>query len=191
MKNIIQLIFAFIFIIPQLSTAQNWVFQPNESQLAWTGKAAFSTYSLSGTIQLKNSSITVENQQVQSGSFVFDMKSMDGESKDLIKHLKSKDFFEVKKYKTATFKINTIKISKENQWIAEGDLTIKNKTKAIAFLITQNVVGNQLMVKGKAIINRTEFGITFNSPNYFEKLKDQAIADDFELTFDLVFLKAK
>lgn len=191
MKNIIQLFFAITFIIPQLSTAQNWAFQSSQSQLTWTGKAAFSTYSLGGTIQLKSASIIVEKQKVQSGSFVFDMKSMDGASKDLIKHLKSKDFFEVKKYKTATFKINTIQLSKENQWTAEGDLTIKNKTKAIAFLITQNVVGNQLLVKGKAIVNRTEFGITFNSPNYFEKLKDQAIADDFELIFDLVFLKER
>ena len=33
---------------------------------------------------------------------------MNGEIKDLTKHLKSKDFFEVKKYKTATFELREI-----------------------------------------------------------------------------------
>lgn len=188
MKNTIQIILA-IFIIPQFVMAQDWVYQPQQSQLTWTGKAAFSAYALSGTIQMETATILVEDEKIKSGNFVFDTKSIDGEIKDLIRHLKSKDFFQVKKYKTAVFELTTIKLSEEKQWIAEGNLTIKNTTKPVAFLIDQNIAEDQLTVKGKAIINRTKFGITFNSPSFFEKMKEQAIADDFELNFELVFIR--
>ena len=189
MKNSILILFVIASIIPQLVIAQNWTFQPNQSQLNWTGKAAFSAYALSGTIQLKSAEITMGNENIQLGKFVVDMKTIDSEMKDLTKHLKSKDFFEVKKYKTTVFELTQIKLSEENQWIAEGNLTIKEKTKPITFLITQSIVDSQLLVKGKAIINRTDFGITFNSPSFFEKMKDQAIADDFELNFELMFIQ--
>jgi len=187
MKNIIQIVFVIACIIPQFVTAQNWVYQPNQSQLNWTGKAAFSAYTLGGTIQLESADLTMDKDIIQTGKFIVDMKTIDSEMKDLTKHLKSKDFFQVKKYKTAVFELVEVKLSEENQWIAAGNMMIKDKTKPIAFLITQSIADNQLTVKGKAIINRTDFGITFNSPSFFEKMKDQAIADDFELNFELVF----
>lgn len=190
MKNIVQIILIIIFISPQFTNAQNWVLQPNQSQLNWTGKAAFSAYALSGTIQLKTADIIIEKETIQSGNFVFDTKTIDSENKDLTKHLKSKDFFEVKKYKTATFVLDNMEADEGGQQTATGQLTIKDKTKPIAFAIQKEWQGNQLIIKGKAIVNRTEFGITFNSPSFFEKLKDQAIADDFELVFELIFVKA-
>ena len=73
--------------------------------------------------------------------------------------------------------------------IAKGQLTLKDKTQTITFLIQQVVKRKELTIKGKAIINRTDFGITYNSPSYFENLGDQAIADEMELTFELFFIK--
>jgi len=170
--------------------AQNWTLAPTKSKITWAGKAAFSAYTLGGIIQIKSSEIKVEDNNIQSANFIFDMKTIDGDNKDLTKHLKSKDFFEVKKYKTAKFTLLDLTTDSTNQVIAKGNLTIKGITKSIAFPIEKNQSDNQLTVKGKATINRTDFGITFNSPSFFEKLKNQAIADDFELNFDLVFFKA-
>jgi len=188
MKNILLILVTICWVI-QITNAQNWVLQPNQSQLNWTGKAAFSAYALSGMIQLKTAVITIENEMIQKGNFVFDTKTIKSENKDLTKHLKSKDFFEVKKYKTATFVLESIKIDEKGQQMAIGELTIKDTTKPIAFAIQKELKANGLSIKGKVTVNRTEFGITFNSPSFFEKLKDQAIADDFELVFELVFLK--
>ena len=188
MKNILIVCLAFCHL-PNIMSAQNWTFQPTQSQLTWTGKAAFSAYTLGGTIQLKTAAITIENEIIQTGTIVFDMKTIDGEIKDLTKHLKSKDFFEVKKYKTATFELLEIATNNTGEQIAKGQLTIKDKTKPIEFILQQAFNQNQLTIKGKAIVNRTDFGITFNSPSFFEKLKDQAIADEFELVFELLFLK--
>ena len=184
MKNSIFIIILATIIFPQTLIAQNWIYQLN-----WVGKAAFSAYTLSGTIQLKSAALIMDNESIQTGKFVVDMKTIISKMKDLTKHLKSKDFFEVKKYKTATFELTELTINEGGEQMAKGQLTVKNITKPITFLITQHVVDNQLSVKGKAIINRTAFGITFNSPSFFKKMKDQAIADDFELGFELVFLR--
>jgi len=190
MKNIITIILCLtIILFTQTAFAQNWTFQPAKSQLNWAGKAAFSTYTLGGTIQLKSVTIQSVNDEIQTGTFLFDMKSMDGEIKDLIKHLKSKDFFEVKKYKTATFKLEELQVDANEQTIAKGQLTIKDKTKPIEMKVELEQVDNQLSISGKATVNRTDFGITFNSPSFFEKMKDQAIADEFELAFELIFEK--
>lgn len=188
MKNILIICFA-IYCLPNRMSAQNWTFHPTQSQLTWSGKAAFSTYTLGGTIQLKAATIIIDNEIIQTGNFLFDMKTIDGEIKDLTKHLKSKDFFEVKKYKMATFELIEITINDAGKQIAKGQLTIKEETKPIEFILEQAFNKKQLTIKGKAMVNRTDFGITFNSPSFFEKLKDQAIADDFELAFELVFLK--
>lgn len=190
MKNIIVIIFLLNAILfSQAAIAQNWIFQPQKSQLEWTGKAAFSAYTLGGTIQIASADIAFSDGQIQSGKFIFDMKSMDGEIEDLIQHLKSKDFFEVKKYKTATFKLEKMEVDVKGQTIARGQLTIKDKTKPIEILVDIQNIDNQLSIKGTAIVNRTNFGITFNSPTFFEKMKEQAIADNFELDFKLLFLK--
>jgi len=189
MKNILLVLPLFLFLNLSISVAQNWTFEPTQSKIEWAGKAAFSAYTLDGTLQIKSATIEVVDKNIQAATFIFDMKTIDADNKDLTKHLKSKDFFEVKKYKTAKFTLIALKTDSTNQVLANGNLTIKGTTKEISFPIEINQSENQLTIKGKAIINRTAFGITFNSPSFFEKLKDQAIADDFELSFNLIVLK--
>ncbi|MEM6317423.1 MAG: YceI family protein [Bacteroidota bacterium] len=188
MKNNILLLTLFLcFSICQL-TAQIWQYQPAISQVQWTGKAAFDSYSLSGTLQLKTAELTMDAGEIAKGRFVFDMKTIDGEIKALTKHLKSKDFFEVKKYKEAVFDLTTISEDDKGQKMAEGQLTVKGKTQTIRFPITLSQQENQIAIKGAAQVNRTAYGITYNSPSFFEKLQDKAIADEFTLNFDLVFV---
>lgn len=189
MKNIFLIFTFFISYNLAISTAQNWTLAPMKSKITWAGKAAFSAYTLDGTLQIKSSEIDIVNKDIQSATFIFDMLTIDSENKDLTKHLKSKDFFQVKKYKTATFKLMELTVDTSNQAIVSGNLTIKGTTKMITFPIQANFSNNQLTIKGQTKVNRTDYGITFNSPSFFEKLKDQAIADDFGLVFDLVFLK--
>jgi len=191
MKNIVLTFSLFLFLNLSTTIAQNWTLDPIKSKIEWAGKAAFSTYTLGGTLQIKSANIEVVDKGIQAATFIFDMKTIDGENKDLTKHLKSKDFFEVKKYKTAKFTLLALKTDSTNQVLANGNLTIKGTTKAISFPIEINQSDNQLTIKGKAIINRTAYGITYNSPSYFEKLKDHAIADDFELSFNLIFFKTQ
>ena len=178
-----------IFIFSITITGQSYQLDIHKSQLKWTGKAAFSSYSLSGTLKAKSGNITISNNQITATTIIIDMKSLSSEMKDLTKHLRGKDFFEVKKYPKATFELSEpIDLNDKNPK-AIGQLTIKNQTKDYSFplMISQEEISYQ--VKGTITINRTEFGIYYNSPNYFEGLKQQAIADQFELELNLRFEK--
>ena len=51
-------------------------------------------------------------------------------------HLRADEFFGVKKYPTMTFTSNGVKQKAGNQYIVEGDLTIKGKTQKMAVPFT-------------------------------------------------------
>ena len=184
MKQVIAILFLLLGI--SLSS-QSYVVIPESSRLEWTGKAAFSAYKLSGTLEVKEGSIIVSEAGVISqGSIIIDMTSLDAEMGDLKKHLRSKDFFHVKKYPEAKFELTEYI---ESEKCYEGLLSIKDYTKPYNAVLETEVLTDRVILSGTITINRTDYGITFNSPSYFEKLKDQAIADDFKLELRLVFEK--
>lgn len=182
----INIILIFVFLV-NIVNAQSVQLNPAKSSLKWTGKAAFNAYALSGNLKAKNGKMTVTDKKLTESTIVIDMKSLNAENKDLAKHLRGKDFFEVKKHTTATFRLSkAIDLSKSTV-NAKGKLTIKGITKEYTFPLTIKKVDNQYKVSGTLNIDRTDFKIYYNSPNYFEGLKQQAIADEFKLKVDLVF----
>ena len=82
-------------------------------------------------------------------------------------HIRSADFFEVEKYPEMTFVSTGIRQAEEGFFL-EGDLTIKDVTKAIAldFEVTgvaQDPWGNQrLGLEGSTVINRKDWNVNFN-----------------------------
>ncbi|MEM6806674.1 MAG: YceI family protein [Bacteroidota bacterium] len=185
MKNIIlstALLLNFVF-----SFGQNLALIKNEGSLSWTGSAALNAYSLSGSLEAKSGQLMIKEGQVESASLVIDMKSLDAENKDLRKHLRSEDFFEVKKYPEAIFILTKVSSFKEGEINLIGNLSIKDKTQQTEIPLTASKTGDKWQIKGKMILDRTKFGIYYNSPNFFDNLKGQAIADEFELEFELYF----
>lgn len=143
---------------------------------------AFSHY---GTIKLKAGNIVMNGSDLAGGNFILDMNSIvaDDMKNDkkmklyLEKHLKSDDFFDVKKYPTVFFKIVSVKktTGKYNSQIT-GNLTIKNTTKSITF--PANVVQ-----KGSAVeVNSAQF--TFNRKDFglnYDVFEDMIIKNDVEM----------
>jgi polyisoprenoid-binding protein YceI len=141
-----------------------------------------------GTIKLLSGSINVKNNQITGGKFVADMTTIkDGNSSERLEnHLKSVDFFDVKKYPTSSFTIKNIKNSNEGTFLI-GDLTIKNTTKEVEIPATIVISTNTIKINTKTIkINRAEFNVKYKSKSFFENLKDKFIEDDFELQVDIV-----
>ena len=185
MKN--QIIIFLLLIIGSAVSAQDYNLNTTKSTLKWTGKAAFNAYSLSGTLNASSGNLMIKDKKLEKTSIIIDMKSLDTENKDLKKHLRGKDFFGVKKHNKATFRLTSpIDLSKSST-TAKGNLTIKGITKPYSFPLKIIKIGNSYKVSGTLKINRTDFKIYYNSPNYFEGLKQNAIADDFDLKLDLIF----
>ncbi|MEL6674081.1 MAG: YceI family protein [Bacteroidota bacterium] len=182
----IQIFFALFFSLG-LAPAQTWLLEVKQSQVDWTGKAAFSAYSLSGTLSPAWANFTLADGTMTSAQLTINMKSLAASDKDLQKHLRSKDFFEVKKYPKASFTLTEpVKLAPGEAKLS-GRLTIKGETHPIQFTALMAKEQGQWSLKGKMVIDRTKYGIYYNSPNFFDNLKGQAIADEFELAFDLRF----
>jgi len=89
-----------------------------------------------------------------------DTASLYSDNPKLTGHLKSADFFNVKKYPKATF--TTKKIAKATKgYTVTGDLTLLGKTKSVSFPAQITVDDKKLSLTGDATINRRDFGMTY------------------------------
>lgn len=182
MKNIA---ITFVLSVFAISIASAQSFSVLTSEVSWKGKAAFNAYSLAGTVALEEALFEGNKEALTDARILIDMRSIQSENTQLVKHLKSKDFFEVKRFQQAQFVMNSRLPLEAGKHEVGGQLEIKGKSHPIVFSMELTEAGPNWIMKGKLIIDRTRYGITFNSPSYFEKLKEQAIADEFELTFRL------
>ncbi len=158
----------------------NTYYQVNveDSQLHWTGKAAVGDYQVKGQLKLKEGHLEIEEKQIKGGRFVIDMTSLQSEMPPVTAHLKTKDFFEVKKYPTASFEILSAQPAKGHYEVS-GKLRIKNKEQEISFPAQIDFQEDQVQVQAKLAVDRTAFGIkTFMKG-------DQAIDRFFDLEINL------
>ncbi|MBC7523539.1 MAG: YceI family protein [Flavobacterium sp.] len=160
-------------------------FDTKTSSIKWTGYGEVGNYSLSGSVNLKSGTFTIVDDKIASGTIVIDLKSINHSQSSLVEHLKSKDFFEISKYPTATLKISKSKILKNNELEVTGNLTIKKTTKPITLIMT--LEGETF--SGKLMLDRTAFGVQYGSKSFFDNLGDQAIKNEFDLEFKLVGVK--
>tara|TARA_B100000886_G_scaffold315013_1_gene252666 strand:- start:242 stop:805 length:564 start_codon:yes stop_codon:yes gene_type:complete len=158
----------------------------SNSTIKWVGYKLTGKHE--GTITLKKGELMFENNTLVGGKFIMDMTSINttdlggGSKERLDGHLKSEDFFDSYKFKTATMVFENVKPT-TNGYRVNANLTIKNITKPVVF--NMEVSGNSAKTKLK--IDRTKFNITYKSATMTSILKDKAIYDEFDLSVSLKF----
>jgi polyisoprenoid-binding protein YceI len=116
-----------------------------------------------GTVVTKNEDFT--DAQI---NFSVDASSINTESADRDKHLKSADFFDVEKFPKLTFKSTSFKKVSGNKYALEGELTIKNVTKKVKFDVVYNGQAKSPWgqtaagFKATSSINRFDYGLTWS-----------------------------
>lgn len=185
MKTILYISIIFLSLITQ---AQNYQLNTEATTLKWTGKAAFNAYALSGTLQPKLGKLSVKNEAITELAIVIDMLTLDHENKELKSHLRSKDFFEVKKYQESHFLLSNMPAITSDEVLIKGQMNIKERSQEESLTVRIIKQGNQIRLSFKTKLNRIDYGVTFNSPSLFKKLKQNAIADEFILEGELVFV---
>lgn len=175
------LIFANILL--SISLQAQTAFNANilETKVSWTGYASVGNYAPTGTLSLSKGTVIFKDKKIVKAVVEFDMKTIAHENKDLQNHLKNEDFFDVEKYPKAIFTLEKVV---KNQAI--GILKIKDVQKRITFPIIIEQSGKELHIKSTIIVDRTQFGIKYNSTNFFQNLGDYAIKDNFELKINLL-----
>lgn len=163
--------------VEQVADAQQYTLDKENSNIHWTGYKVFKSENTShfGTMKFGEGKIGIKDNQVVSGKFTADVKSLIctdlAENKEaagnLEEHLKSADFFDVEKFPTATFEITKITPSEQGDYnaVIEGNLTIKGVTKVVSF--NANIKANEQEVSiatEPTDIDRSLFGVNFQSP---------------------------
>lgn len=134
-------------------------------------------------------------------SFIIDMNkitSLDRPTEkgraEIDKELRSKGFFDVPVYPTATMVVKQIfKTPAPNVFRVTGDLTIKGITHRIEFNTTIIKKGELITAKASFNIARKKWNIDFKEkPNDWDitaAIKNKMIDDDIQISFDLIFGK--
>ncbi len=114
--------------------------------------------------------IQFDPKNLKSNKFSFsadvNVSSIDTENKKRDKHLRSKDFFNVKKYPKMTFKSKSLTVKGKKLTIV-GDLTIAGKTKKVTFKgkylgSVEAYEVRRIALKASTEISRKDFGLTWN-----------------------------
>ena len=151
-----------------------------------------------GIVKIAKGSIFRNKGVLNGGEFEMDMTSIadtDITSAEyrakLDGHLKSEAFFDVAKFPKATFKIKIwapIAEAKPDgaNYYVKGDLTIKGITKEISFPAKVNVGENTITASADFNIDRTDFGLKYNSAKFDPGIGDKMVYDEFNVQINLI-----
>ena len=155
---------------------QRYLITPDSSEIKFVGSKVTGSHNgsfkkFSGTIDFTGKP---ETSRV---SINIDTDSLETDTPDLTKHLKTADFFDVAKYQQATFVSTEIKPAGEGaNYTVTGNLTLHGVTKSVAFPATIAVSPGAITVDSTFSINRKNFGINYAGAS------DNLIRDDVVLT---------
>lgn len=152
-----------------------------KSSFTWHGSKVTGKHY--GEVSLKSAKIDLDKKgHISSGELVIDLNSitisdLEGEwAQKFIGHIKSEDFFEVKKFPTAKLVVKS-----DNGKKITGDLTIKGKTHPVTFDYKKNAN----VYEGTLEFDRTKFDMIYGSKSFFKSIGDKAIHNEVKLDFKL------
>jgi polyisoprenoid-binding protein YceI len=170
---------------------KNFKVNSENSSIEWTGRKVTGAHN--GNIEVKEGNFTFENDQLLSGKFVINTRSItildieDAETNaQFANHLASDDFFNSDQFPDAVFEITHSKPGDNNFHHVKGDLTIKGITHSIDANLHIVKKDSTAVLDTQIIIDRTKFNIRFRSANFFTNLGDTLIYNNFELNIHLV-----
>lgn len=192
MMRSILLIFGVIysFVVSSQEIRPKYVADPTASKIEWTGKKLTGEHN--GEIKLAAGELIFLKQKLSGGSFEMDMASInctditDAKSnKRFVDHLKSEDFFSVKRYPLSRFVITSVTCKSDRECDITGSLTIKDKTNAITFPAKLQRKDDKLVATAMMTFDRSKYDIKFGSQSFYENLGDKLVYDDVDISIIL------
>lgn len=140
----------------------NYVWDVNHSASTLTFEAIHNGDTFTGTISDFDAAIRLNPHAPAEGGeihAVMGLKSLDAKDDDRNANLPTKEWFHLAMFPTAEFVSTDISLVSENQFSAEGELTIKGISKPITLLFNLKEVNNGVIAKGEANILRTDYNL--------------------------------
>ena len=182
----ITLLLTSVFLLTgfSVSSTAKSVVDTDKTVFKWKGSKKVGSHHW-GFIKLKSAKASVDGDKISSGEFVMDMTSftvedLSGEwEQKFLTHVKTEDFFLVKKWPTAKLVITGQPAANK----VSGNLTVKDKTHPVTIPFEKKD-GKYV---GTLTFDRTKYGITYGSENFFKNLvADRVINNEVEVSFEIV-----
>ena len=167
-----------------------------ESFVNWKGMHVVGGNGHQGYIKPLTGTLAFDaNGTIAGGYFELDMNTITlTDKKDtssdngVVSHLKDADFFDVKKYPRGAFQLTqAIKGSSDSSYDITGQLTLRAITQEVHFPATIVKNGEDIVATASLIIDRTKWGITYQSGSVFGLVKDELIEDKIPVSLALRF----
>jgi polyisoprenoid-binding protein YceI len=176
--------------VPAQAKAGAYTLNSDHSKVTWSvNHLGFSTYigqfqGVTGALKIDPANLAATDLQV-----TIDTNLVGTLTPALDTHLKSADFLDTAKFPTATFKSTKVVRTGDRTADVTGNLTLRGVTKPVVIHATFNQAGVNFVDKeyslgfdGKAVINRSEFGVAAYVP---------AVSDEVTLRLAAEFKAAK
>jgi polyisoprenoid-binding protein YceI len=167
-----------------------------ESFVNWKGTHVMTGKGHQGFIKPRTGTLVFDtNGSIVGGYFELDMNTITlTDKKDtssdngVVSHLKDPDFFDVKKYPRGTFQLTkAIKASGDSSYNITGQLTLRAITQEIHFPATIVRNGEDVVATASLTIDRTKWGITYQSGSMLGLVKDELLEDKVPVSLALRF----
>jgi polyisoprenoid-binding protein YceI len=153
------------------SLTGDYDFDTVHSRLGFAAKHAMVT-TVRGTFDswTGEAHLDAENVSNSSARIEIDTASINTGHEDRDNHVRNSDFLEVDKYPKITFVATSAEQVDDENYTLTGDLTIKDVTKPITINFERTGAGDdpwgnfRVGFEGKTVINRTDWGVSFNMP---------------------------
>lgn len=173
----------------EYSANEKYSIDTKKSIVTWKGSMLIGSNVNTGYVSISEGELIIKNGQLINGTAEIDMNTIEDKThtsdNELVKHLKSSDFFDVQKFPTSN--ITTIKVTSingENKNVT-GNLTIKGITHPVAFPAKIEVKDGVAKMNGKLVIDRTKWNVRYKSGKFFDLLPDQTMSDSIEFTINI------
>jgi hypothetical protein len=163
------------------------------SIIEWIGARPASQHN--GTVGIKEGHLKVTAGEITGGEFIIDLRDITvldisdpARNARLKAHLESDDFFDVPNHPEAVFQITGVQ-KRENQsstHVITGNLMMRGVNRSVAFdaKIDKND-GNISARSVQFLIDRTQWGVNYQSNTIYANLADRFILDDIALVINL------
>lgn len=144
--------------------AQPHTIDKAHSQINFVAEARF--ISAHGNFGKWEAEVVLDPAKIEASSvkITIDAASINTQSDGRDNHLRNKDFFDVQQFPKITFVSKKIVKVDDRKFNVVGDMTIRNVTKEVTIPLTKILYeGGRGRFKGTFELNRTDFGMTYNS----------------------------
>jgi len=149
--------------------AGTWAIDPVHSEVSFTVRHMMVSKVRGRFDKFEGTIVTGANPLESTVTATVDLSSISTGQEQRDAHIRSADFFEVETHPTMTFVSTGVRPDGEN-FLLDGDLTIKNITKPVTFKLEASGFGPDAYGGTRAgfsattEINRMDYGVSFNGP---------------------------